>query len=61
MKDIIDENDGRLVYTIADAGNLVAIARAEEREACAKLVSSLVDERLPASTYPDAIRARSND
>ena len=34
-EDIIDGNDGRLVYTIADVRNLVAIAVAAEREACA--------------------------
>lgn len=36
-QDIIDKDDGRLVYSIADAANLVAIAVAAEREACAKI------------------------
>jgi hypothetical protein len=54
-QDIIDENDGRLVYTIADARNLVAAAIAAEREACAKLC----DEG--ASFEGELIRARSND
>lgn len=54
-QDIIDENDGRLVYTITDARNLVAIAVAAEREACAKLC----DEG--SSFDGDLIRARNND
>ena len=43
-EDIIDENVGRLVYTIADTANLVAAAVAAEREACA-----LVCETIPAA------------
>ena len=55
MEDIIDENDGRLVYTIADARNLVAIAVAAEREACAAICDH---SKLPARMCAIAIRAR---
>lgn len=61
IEDIIDEeNDGRLVYTIADAGNLVAIAVAAEREAIAKMF----DGEVWAYDYREiaaAIRARGGE
>lgn len=33
-----------------------ALVLAEEREACARKVQDLVDQRIPASEYPDLIR-----
>lgn len=43
-EDVInEENDGRLVYTIADVENLIAIAVAAEREACADICEAYYD------------------
>ena len=35
-KDIIDQNDEPLIYTVSDLADVVAEAIAKEREACAK-------------------------
>jgi hypothetical protein len=36
-KDIIDQNDEPLIYTVADLADAVAEAIAKEREACAEI------------------------
>lgn len=38
-----------------------ALVAAAEREACAQQVQNLVDHRVPASEYPNRIRARGQE
>lgn len=61
LNDFFDTAQINMKNTTADAATLIAIAVAAEREACAQLVDDLVAERVPASTYSHAIRARGGE
>ena len=58
-KDITDQNDEPLIYTVSDLADAVAEAIAKEREACARIaeefvtLTKYVEDRIAA-----AIRAR---
>lgn len=62
-KEITDQNEEPLIYTVADLADAVAEAIAKEREACAQICGEVASQLdwLTALRCADVIRARGGE